>query len=40
MRHIFLAGLCSLWLVACGWPSKSSSSLRAAAGARVLGLPG
>ncbi len=38
MRHIFLAGLCSLLSVACGWPSGSSSSLRAAAGeAPVLG---
>jgi HEAT repeat protein len=40
MRHIVFVGLCSLLLVACGWPSRSSSALRAAgAGAPVPGSP-
>ncbi len=40
MRHICLVGLCSMLLVACGWPSGSSSSVRAAAaGVPVLGSP-
>ncbi len=40
MRHILLAGLCSMLLVACGCPSKSTSSLLAdTVGATVRSRP-